>query len=63
MKEETTGEVIGNPLWMMPVMLLALVAMIEGLHTAAHIRMKIDANAYCKNNAEWVEMNTQDDDW
>ena len=44
-----TGEVLGHPLWMMPVMLLALIAMIEGMHTAAHIRMKIDADAYCRN--------------
>jgi len=47
---------------MMPVMILALVAMIEGMHTAAHLHMKIDADAYCKNNAEWVESNTGYDD-
>jgi len=52
-----TGDVLGHPLWMMPVMLLAIVAMIEGMHTTAHIRMKIDADAYCRNNAEWVELN------
>ncbi len=54
---------MGHPLWMMPVMILGLVAMIEGMHTAAHIRMKIDADAYCRNNAEWVEMNQNDDDY
>ena len=54
-----TSEVLGHPLWMMPVILLSLVAMIEGMHTAAHMRMKIDANAYCRNNAEWIEMNEQ----
>ena len=59
-----TGDVLGHPLWMMPVMLLAIVAMIEGMHTTAHIRMKIDADAYCRNNAEWVEMNTnEEEDW
>jgi len=41
-----------------------MLAFIEGLHTAAHLHMQIDANAYCRNNAEWVEMNTKDDeDW
>ena len=63
MKEETTGEVIGNPLWIFPVMLLMVVAMIECLHTAAHIRMKIDADAYCRNNAEWIDMNKNNDDY
>ncbi len=59
-----TTEVLGHPLWMLPVMLLGMLAFIEGLHTAAHLHMQIDANAYCRNNAEWVEMNTKDDeDW
>ena len=60
---KTTGEVMGHPLWMLPVMILGMIAMIEGLHTAAHIRMKIDADAYCRNNAEWIEMNQNDDDY
>ena len=63
MKEETTGEVMGNPLWIFPVFIMVVLAVIEGLHTAAHIRMKIDADAYCRNNAEWVEMNQNDDDY
>ena len=58
-----TSEILGHPLWMMPVMILTLVAMIEGMHTAAHLRMKIDANAYCRNNAEWIEMNKKEEDW
>ena len=62
---KTSGEVLGHPLWIIPVMLLICVATIEGLHTAAHMRMKIDANSYCQNNAEWVEQNTggYDDDY
>ena len=59
-----TVEVLGHPLWLMPVMCIGMFAFIEGLHTAAHLHMQIDANAYCRNNAEWVEMNTNDDeDW
>ena len=50
-----------HPLWITPVMMLGLVAMIEGMHTAAHMHMKIDANAYCRNNAEWVESQQNDD--
>ena len=57
------NDIVMHPLWMVPVMLLSLVAMIEGMHTTAHIRMKIDANAYCKNNAEWIESNQGGDDW
>ena len=56
-----TTEILGHPLWMVPVMILGLVAMIEGMHTAAHLHMKIDANAYCRNNAEWVEKNENGD--
>jgi|TARA_R100001463_G_scaffold8469_1_gene25886 hypothetical protein len=58
-----TTEILGHPLWMVPVMILGLVAMIEGMHTAAHMHMKIDANAYCRNNAEWVESQQNDDDY
>jgi len=59
-----TGEILGHPLWIMPVMIMLILAFIEGIHTAAHLHMQIDANAYCRNNAEWVEMNQEDeDDW
>ena len=63
MKEETTEEVIGNPLWIFPVFIMVVVAMIEGLHTAAHIRMKVDADSYCRNNAEGIDMNKNNDDY
>ena len=63
MKEETTGEVIGNPLWIFPVFIMVVIAMIEGFHTAAHIRMKVDADAYCRNNAEWIDMNKNNNDY
>ena len=56
-----TEDLVMHPLWITPVMLLGLVAMIEGMHTAAHMHMKIDANAYCRNNAEWVESQQNDD--
>jgi len=54
-------DLVMHPLWITPVMMLGLVAMIEGMHTAAHLHMKIDANAYCRNNAEWVESQQNDD--
>ena len=57
-----TGEILGHPLWIMPVMLLLILSFIQGIHTTADWRMQIDANAYCRNNAEWIEMNEQDDD-
>ena len=56
-----TEDLVMHPLWITPVMMLGLVAMIEGMHTVAHLHMKIDANAYCRNNAEWVESQQNDD--
>ena len=41
-------------------MILGLFLMIETLHTVTHWHMEIDADAYCRNNAEWVESNTTD---
>ena len=58
-----TTEVLGHPLWILPVMILGMLALIQGMHTAAHLHMKIDANAYCRNNAEWVESQQNDDDY
>ena len=58
-----TTEVLGHPLWILPVMILGMLALIQGMHTAAHLRMQIDANAYCRNNAEWIEMNENKEEW
>ena len=52
-----------HPLWIVPMMFMFMVVMIQTLHTVTHWRMQIDADAYCKNNAEWVESNTNDDDY
>jgi len=43
-----TSEVMGHPLWMLPVMILLCLSLIEGLHTSAHLRMNIDTHGYCK---------------
>ena len=63
MKKETAGEVVGHPLWMLPMFKTCMLVIIEGLHTTAHLRMKVDANAYCRNNAEGIEMNKKEEDW
>tara|TARA_B100001250_G_scaffold320348_1_gene283250 strand:+ start:514 stop:699 length:186 start_codon:yes stop_codon:yes gene_type:complete len=57
------GEVMMHPLWAGPVLLIGMMVAIETLHTLTHWRMEIDANAYCRNNAEWVESQQQDDDY
>ena len=44
-----------------PVGIMFMVVLIQTLHTVTHWRMEIDADAYCKNNAEWVESNENDD--
>ncbi len=64
MKKETLGEVVGHPLWMLPMMLICIFVMIEGLHTTAHIRGEIDVHGLCRNNKEYIEMKEQEeDDW
>ena len=53
-------EVMMHPLWAGPVLILGMMVMIQTLHTLTHWRMEIDADAYCRNNTEWVESNTTD---
>jgi len=60
MKKETVGEVIGNPLWFTPVMLLTVVLMIEGLHTGAHLHQEMDVHGICKQNKEYIESLEED---
>ena len=55
------GDVMMHPLWAGPVLLIGMMVLIQTLHTLTHWRMEIDADAYCRNNAEWVEKNTSDD--
>ena len=56
-----TEEVMGHPLWMLPVMLLAILVLIEGLHTSAHLHQEIDVHVICRQNKEFIEM--QEDDY
>ncbi len=61
--KRTPGEIIMHPLWIGPVLIVGFFLMIETLHTLTHWHMEIDADAYCRNNAEWVESQTSDDDY
>jgi len=61
--KRTPGEIIMHPLWIGPVLIVGFFLMIETLHTLTHWHMEIDADAYCRNNAEWVESNTTEDDY
>ena len=56
-----TNEVLGNPLWFTPVMLLMVLVMIEGLHTMAHLHGEIDVHGLCRQNKEYIEMKEQED--
>ncbi len=58
---KTTGEVVGHPLWMLPVMLLSFILLIEGLHTSAHLHQKLDVHGICKQNKEFIESLDEDD--
>ena len=60
MRKETVGEVICNPLWFTPVMLLAVVLMIEGLHTGAHLHQEMDVHGICRQNKEYIESLEED---
>ncbi len=51
-----------HPLWAGPVLLIGMMCVIQTLHTVTHWHMEIDADAYCRNNAEWVESQTNGDD-
>jgi len=60
MKKETSGEVMGHPLWMLPVMLVGMLALIEGLHTSAHLHQNMDVHGICRQNKEYIEMKEND---
>ena len=61
MPMKKTEDVLGHPLWMLPVMLLAGLLMIEGIHTFAHLHQEIDVHGVCRRNKEVSEM--QEDDY
>ena len=52
---KTAGEVGGHPLWMLPVMMLAILLLIEGLHTMAHLHQEIDVHGICRQNKEYIQ--------
>mgnify|MGYP001251550415 CR=1 FL=1 len=61
---KTAGEVMGHPLWILPVMMLAFLLLIEGLHTSAHLHQEIDVHGICRRNKEFIKMQEmQEDDY
>ncbi len=63
MPMKKAGEVIGHPLWMLPVMLLSLFVMIEGLHTSAHLHQEMDVHGVCRQNKEYIQSLEEEEDW
>ena len=57
------GDIMMHPLWAGPVLLIGMMVVIQTMHTVTHWHMQIDADAFCRNNAEWVESNTTEDDY
>ena len=51
---------MGNPLWFTPVMMLAVLLLIEGLHTSAHLHQEIDVHGICRQNKEYIESKEDD---
>ena len=58
---KTAGEVMGHPLWILPVMMLAVLLLIEGLHTSAHLHQEIDVHGICRQNKEFIESLDEED--
>ena len=54
------GEVIGHPLWMLPMMLLLFLVLIETLHTMAHLHQEMDVHGICRQNKEYIESKEND---
>ena len=54
-----TEDIMMHPLWCGPVMLMFMVVMIQTLHTLTHWHMEIDADAWCKNNAEFIQRDNE----
>ena len=61
MKKETAGEVIGHPLWMLPMMILLLLVLIETLHTMAHLHQEVDVHGICRQNKEYINSRMDED--
>ena len=62
MTQRTSGEIVGHPLWMLPMMLVIIFGGIQAIHTTAHWHMEIDTHGYCYQNKEYLEKIEQDDD-
>ena len=60
MKKETAGEVMGHPLWMLPMKLIFFLVLIETLHTMAHLHQEMDVHGICKQNKEYIESKDND---
>ena len=58
-----TDEVMGHPLWMLPVRLLSVLLLIEGLHTSAHLHQEIDVHGICRQNKEFIQSLEEGDDY
>tara|TARA_B100000427_G_scaffold101634_1_gene83820 strand:- start:2797 stop:2979 length:183 start_codon:yes stop_codon:yes gene_type:complete len=58
---KTSGDVAGHPLWMLPVMMLSVLLLIEGLHTMAHLHQEIDVHGICRQNKEFIESLDEED--
>ena len=58
-----TDEVLGHPLWMLPVMLLSILVLIEGLHTSAHLHQEMDVHGVCRRNKEYIQSLEEEEDW
>ena len=54
MTQRTSGEIVGHPLWMLPMMLIGIFFFIEVLHTKYHVDADADAHGFC-GQKEWVK--------
>ena len=55
------GEVMGHPLWMLPMMLILFLVLIETLHTMAHLHQEVDVHGICRQNKEYINSRMDED--
>ena len=54
-------EVLGHPLWMLPMMMIGFFFMVEFMHTMYHMDGEKDAHGFC-GRQEWVK-ELMEDEW
>ena len=55
-------EVIGHPLWILPMFMIGFFVFVETMHLSYHMNDMKDAHGFC-GRQQWVKDLKGDDDW